>query len=616
MDLVSGEFGKGWRVMMGVVVVLCFGGVVSGQNATVRIQSGPYYAGEPFIIQVTAEGFDENPQPECAVGAALPEGVRVALSSVSPNISTQRIFTNGQLRQFRNVSFVYQFMVTADRAGSFRVGPFELKQGGTVVRTQVVPFDITTVDLDPEMRVALRLPDKPIYPSQRVPVTVEWWYAGDIDNVSKINIDSDFFDAFEFEDPPVERGQSRLPVNSKHGRVELAATAERRTLDGKQYVVVLAERTLIADRVGRFEFGGITANITKVTQWSRDVFGGRRAVNEMRVRAVGETGVVEVKGLPVVGRPASFAGAVGTGFHLKAAADRSVVNVGDPIRLTLELAGSGNLAGASLPRLDAGGEGLVASQFGLPSTEATGVLVDGVKRFEVDIRVKDAGVNQIPPVAYSWFDADKEKYETVYSDPIALAVNAGRVVSAADVVSSTVLVEGGEDAGEMANGNAGGGGNGGGGSVGLGRFDLSGADLAIGQDVRRLLGDDRKRFGGAGVRGVVYGLGILVIGLAWLMRRRAEADPAIAERRRCIVRQVCVIAGAKSLGGREGAAAVADALRQVTAYIPSGDREELDSVLGACDAVSFARGSEGEGGRMDVELQGRALALVKSLSKE
>ncbi|MHC4994295.1 MAG: hypothetical protein ACYTGQ_04490 [Planctomycetota bacterium] len=607
---------ESWKGALAVLLCLALTGAARAQQARVAIQDGPYYVGDSFIVQVTAEGFEESPQPECVAAAPITPGVggdvSVQLTGVSPSVSTQVIVRNGQMQRFKRVSFVYNFTVTALNEGLHSIGPFTVTQGALSSTTAPVRFQATSVPLDSDMRISLRLPDAPVFPSQRVPISVEWWYAGDIDNVRNINIYSPLFDAFEFEDPPADRASSRLPVNSTHGRTELAAQVEQRPLDGQDYLVVTAERVLVADRVGVFDFEPVTVNISKVTRWRRDFFGGRQPVASERVRAVGEPARLEVKPLPVDDRPASFAGAVGSGFHVSASADRSVVNVGDPIRLTLDLAGAGNLAGASLPRLDAGGEGLVPDLFGLPDTELTGQLVDGVKRFTVDIRVKDPSVRQIPPIAYSWFDPDKARYQTVYTDPIALQVNAARVVSAADVVSSSPPPGADpDDPNDAAT------------TTGVGpalstRFDLSGADLAIAQDVGRLLGNDAQRFGGAPVRTIIYGLGLLAVIVAWLLRRMADVDPAIAERRHAIARQANAIRRAESLPAREAAAAIADALRHVTSYVPADRRAELDALLNECDTLSYAPvasgGDGGAEGTLDADLHRRAQELMSGLS--
>ena len=55
--------------------------------------------------------------------------------------------------------------------------------------------------------------------------------------------------------------------------------------------------------------------------------------------------------LPEQGRPLDFSGAVGT-FHASARADRTDVDVGDSIKLSVEWTGDGNLEFFAPPELD------------------------------------------------------------------------------------------------------------------------------------------------------------------------------------------------------------------------------------------------------------------------
>ena len=85
----------------------------------------------------------------------------------------------------------------------------------------------------------------------------------------------------------------------------------------------------------------------------------------------GEPVRLEVIEVPRSGRPASFAGAVGSGFSLEVSADRSVVQVGEPITLQLHLRGDGDLSSAGLPPFDA--EGLFdPTRFRLPDEPPAG----------------------------------------------------------------------------------------------------------------------------------------------------------------------------------------------------------------------------------------------------
>ena len=145
----------------------------------------------------------------------------------------------------------------------------------------------------------------------------------------------------------------------------------------------------------------------------------------------------EVKPIPLEGRPASFSGAVGSGFSIDVSANRSVVRVGDPISLTL-----------SVPRRWQSGTacpcphwrrtpGLSADLFQIPTEQVAGTFDGNAKQFKVNVRVKDQRVTQIPPIEFSWFDPVKEQFQTTQSKPIALQVMEAQVVSAADVVAAT-----------------------------------------------------------------------------------------------------------------------------------------------------------------------------------
>ena len=168
--------------------------------------------------------------------------------------------------------------------------------------------------------------------------------------------------------------------------------------------------------MGRFTLEPITATLRAATAWERqrspfDDFGGslfrdlmgenRRPSRTTLTRAIGEPLALLVNPFPLDGRPESFAGAVGSGFSIDVAADRTVVRVGDPIDLAITLHGDGNLAGASLPPLSADANGPTGSAC---SGETPGTVVDDAKTLHVSVRVSDESVAEIPALAYPGSD--------------------------------------------------------------------------------------------------------------------------------------------------------------------------------------------------------------------
>ena len=143
------------------------------QRATVAVQQGPHYLGEPVLVRVTAEGFEEHPQPICEPGK-LPPGVAIKEIGVRPSVTSVTQVINGRITSYRKVVFAFDFHVVAEKPGEFWLPPFKVKQNQQAVSTQGLALRVQRIQADKAIRVSLVLPSQPIYPGQRVPVRVEW----------------------------------------------------------------------------------------------------------------------------------------------------------------------------------------------------------------------------------------------------------------------------------------------------------------------------------------------------------------------------------------------------------------------------------------------------------
>jgi hypothetical protein len=253
------------------------------------------------------------------------------------------------------------------------------------------------------------------------------------------------------------------------------------------------------------------------------------------------------------------------------------------VKLTVTIHGDGSLDAASLPPLSAAG--LSPKQFRLPDGEVAGVAEEHGKRFEVSVRVIDAGVKEIPPLEYSWFDPSTGRFESTKSQPIALSVRAATMVGADDVVSAAPPAETKhEDEKQKAPAARG--------AAQRGTpFTLTGADLAIETDVNRLQSPAASLLGSPAFAWVDYGAGILALAAGLLLRRRRAIDPEKAKLRkelRALRERVTLDRSAKG---------VADALRRMAALGgDSGVRSDaLDDVLAGLDEMAFAPGGADAG---------------------
>ena len=574
------------------------------QQAQVQVSESPYYVGVPIDIQVTAGGFERSPEP--TIDAQVPPGTTLKLVDVSPSVSSRIEIINGHMTRSENVRFVYRYQLLADRPGRLEAGPFRVTQGATTALAHGVRFDIQQVPTTADQRFHLVLPQGPFWVGQRVTVTVEWWLteafaerlAGRRARVPLF----DHVDRFKFEDEAVPKAKSTLVIDTASGAIELPVTVRHDQWQGKPYLVVSAQRTMIALKPGEVAIEPASIVTEEALRWSADFFGNRIPTNVRRLRVQDQEHTLVFKSPPAEGRPASFSGAVGKGFTIEASADRSVVQTGDPIRLRIDVRGDAALDGVSLPRLAV--SGLDAHDFKIPEGPVAGIVEDGVKHFDVVLRVNNAQVSEIPPIALSWFNPDLGQYETTRSRPIAVSARAATVVSAADVVRPQAARDGNElgegaDAAAAAPAHATD-------AEAKPAFTLVGAELAIETRPDVLARDPVSWYERPAALGAMYLSGLAAVGLAMATRRRALLDPALRLRRRTLEAERRAVARARGVGD------VARALRRMAAASPALPRDEYDALLLECDNLAFAP-SAGDDTPIEAPLKTRALAVADAI---
>ena len=593
-------------VRWGLIFSLLYCGAAAAEDpsAQLRVSRPPYHVGIPMEVQVHISGFEREPEPTCEIDP--PKGGSLRFLGLSPNVSTQISIINGRTTRSETVTFVCQYQFTPRKEGQHRFQPFRVRQGQTRAQTTGYSIDAEALQPDPKLQLRLRLPSKPIFVGQQVPIEIEWWVDERLqESIQNYEIRSELFDdadTFRFlPDSRASGNQQTLNVQTSQEQLLLPARARKITEGGNRYVIITSERTLVPLRAGRFSLEGATVNANEVTSWRRDLFGGRRPAATRPIFAQDSARTLVVKPPPATGRPASFGGAIGQGFSFGVETDRSVVQVGDPMVLTFTVSGSGELSPVGLPPLDSL---LPAAQFRLPEDEISGQVMTGTKAFRVPVRVIDDRVTEIPALPYSWFDPELAEYQTTYSLPIALSVRPAQIVSADDVVSARKNP--GPDLGRGDSVNPiptepp---------SLGYRAFGSSEADLAIEIDRKTLT--QRPPFSTTG-RSVLYAISVLLLSVVWLFSRQRDASPGRAKQR----------AGEKALRQRieksrhcppnEALTEIVAALRELAAGRPEAVGPEIEEFIAACDDILYAPGNTPTDGVVQENIQ-RALQLADQI---
>ena len=124
--------------------------------------------------------------------------------------------------------------------------------------------------------------------------------------------------------------------------------------------------------------------------------------------------------LPVEGRPSDFSGAIGHFTVSSALSDTSAAQ-GDPLILTLRVAGVGNFDRVNTPMLtDAANWKSYAPTATFKATDDIGYR--GEKTFEQPLIATQAGAQVVPALHFSWFDPTARHYETMQTSPLSASI--------------------------------------------------------------------------------------------------------------------------------------------------------------------------------------------------
>jgi len=196
-------------------------------------------------------------------------------------------------------------------------------------------------------------------------------------------------------------------------------------------------RTLVrAMGSGLFEFTPtVTIHIVQPNQQKRDPFFGN-FFNRTQTRPVTLSPAkttLSILPLPTAGKPSNFSGAVGQ-FNFLVTAQPLKIHPGDPVTLTMTIRGNGNFDRVMPPSLS---KMETFRLYGDPVRQAMG---DHQVRFEQVISPRDAEPQEIPPIAFSYFDTQAKQYRTVTSRPIAITVTSSTNDSAQLFAATDTLI--------------------------------------------------------------------------------------------------------------------------------------------------------------------------------
>lgn len=127
---------------------------------------------------------------------------------------------------------------------------------------------------------------------------------------------------------------------------------------------------------------------------------------------------LDIKALPPP--PSDFTNAVGN-FFITAKVDNQTVNMGDPLNLTVEVTGKGNVNSINAPTLNSP-DFKVYDILNSQSISKNKDVIGGTKKFTYIITPLKEGNITIDSIKMTFFNIDTKRYETITTNPIRITV--------------------------------------------------------------------------------------------------------------------------------------------------------------------------------------------------
>jgi hypothetical protein len=351
------------------------------------------------------------------------QGLRVV---GGPSLSTQFQWING--RSTSSKSFIY--ILLAEKEGQFTIDPVEVTVGSKIYKTQPITVRVTSASRAPSPS-ARTLPADPlgIEDLARRPQAAgdDVYMAAELDRTTcypgqQVTLSYHLYTQLNVTGLQLQENPPLTGFWVENLEVESKPIAARKIINGREYLDYLVKKqALFPNKAGKVKISPSTFAIS--VKSTGDFFGffGQTDTIYRKTKEV----ELEVKPLPVENRPQGFNNAVGS-FSLAGELNKSEAAAGDAVSLRVRLSGRGNLKEIPDLPLPAMPDLTVYSSKREDDVHpVTGDLIGGEKTWEYVVVPKVPGDYTIPPLAFSYFDPERESYETVATVPMALKVSRG-----------------------------------------------------------------------------------------------------------------------------------------------------------------------------------------------
>ena len=341
------------------------------------------------------------------------EGFRVVMG---PTQSISSMWVNG----VRSYSKTYSYILAPTARGTFTIKQSSIVIDGetykslpkkvTVTAAVEKPSDERTVDDIASENLHLVAEVSKTDPYLNEPVSVVYkLYVSPTINVNDFRpLDNPKYNNFWSQDLPLTR-----------------YTVENTTYKGKPYRYVILKRVVLyPQKNGKLEIEPLSLDVTLDVPTDKRDFFGRRTYRQTNMTVSAGRRTINVKALPMAGRPESFNGAVGS-FDFSVTTSKQMLNASESLQAKVSVKGKGNLKLFQLPEPSLPSALEVYEPEFNEKIRTTLTGMQGEVSNSYTIVPAYRGKYPLPEISFTYFDPEAEKYVTLSSAEITINVLDG-----------------------------------------------------------------------------------------------------------------------------------------------------------------------------------------------
>lgn len=339
-----------------------------------------------------------------------------------PNQSISNSWINGK----RSFSKTYSYFLAPQTTGKVTIGQATIDVDGKTYKSLPVEVEVTSAVEVPKdgnnaeyvasenVHLVAEVSNLNPYLNEAITVTYKLYVSHDVSITSQWReIDTPKY--ADFWSQNIDNQNNYKVMDGKY--------------NGQDYrYVVLRTTVLYPQKTGKLEIEPLTLDIPIDVQGNRrDIFGRRIMQRVNKTISAGKRSI-DVKPLPIAGKPDGYNGAVGN-FQFDVSTNKTKLNVNESLQLDVKISGRGNLRLFTAPsvKLPSSLEVYEPERNEKVTTNMSGMQGSITDSYTIVPQYK--GNYPIQPLTFSFFDPKAEKYRTITSQEINIEVEGESIAA-------------------------------------------------------------------------------------------------------------------------------------------------------------------------------------------